>query len=355
MKTSENSSHMCNIKKDLKETVNQVSTKVTCVLLTLAVFITSTQGVNASAYSLWDGQDILLKVNPEKSFYELAEISNASSLINTGFDSYIKENEDMIINNNFDNPNVPVVPSEGIMLPEEETVPEEPIEEEVEPVEPVFKFNKKGWTTEVLNVRELPNTECDTVGVLAQNTKVKYAKIESNKEWVAIEFKGNTAYLSKDYISNKPLSYVDAPSITKGVSGDKRKSYMDYKTITSRSSRQYKIQHSLGATTASNGVRQIRGRYLIALGSYYTHDVGRYVDLILNNGATIECIVGDAKKNIDTNSNNSVGNDGSVAEFIVETSALSKRTRQEGNCDFASKDWNSRLASIRIYEKNLFE
>lgn len=356
MKTSKNSKHIRNYKCGLKETVDLVITKFIGILLIVAMFMTSTQGVNARAYYAWKSPDITFRVIGDNQFCELAEISNASSLINTGYDSYIKNNKNMIINNNFDIPNVPVVPSEGIMLPiEERTVSEELIEEEVEPVEPVFEFNKKGWTTDALNIRKEPNTECEIIGVLAQNTKIKYAKIDTNKEWVAIKYNDEIAYLSKDYINKRPLSYVDAPSVTKGVSGDRRKSYMDYRTITMKSSRQYKIQHSLGATTAPNGIRQINGRYLIALGSYYSHDIGRYIDLILSNGTTIECILGDAKKNRDTNSNNSVGNDGSVAEFIVETEALSRKTKLEGNCSFASKDWDSAVASIRIYEKNLFD
>ena len=127
---------------------------------------------------------------------------------------------------------------------------------------------------------------------------------------------------------------------------------MDYRCITSKSSPQYKLQQI--ATTASNGVRTVNGRYCIALGSYFTSKVGKYVDLVLANGNIIQCVIGDQKKNRDTNSQNAIGNDGSAAEFIVETSKLNHTTHYRGNVSFASKGWNSKVVKVRLYNKNAF-
>ena len=98
----------------------------------------------------------------------------------------------------------------------------------------------------------------------------------------------------------------------------------------------------------------VDGRYCVALGSYYSHNVGQYVDLILANGTVIPCIVADCKANKDTNSSNRVGKDGSVAEFVVDTPRLSSQVKRMGDISYASKEWNSNVVKIKIYNKNIF-
>ena len=224
-----------------------------------------------------------------------------------------------------------------------------------------YKLEKTGYVTTTLNIREHPNTDSNKLGVYTVNMKVNYS-IYSD-EWVVIKRNGKYAYLNRKYISNKPVKIkkkkstttttVNSTYITKTVMNDRRKSYMDYRCITSKSSRQYKLQYNY-AYTGSNGVRMINGRYCVALGSYYSHNIGQYVDLILSNGTVIPCIVSDAKANRDTNSNNSVGRDGSVGEFIVDTSRLSSTVRRMGDVSYASNGWNSNVVKIKIYNKNIF-
>ena len=213
-----------------------------------------------------------------------------------------------------------------------------------------FKKVKYIKASSGLNVRSKPTTKSKVLDVFRFGKKIKCSSY--NKNWVIIKYKKKKGkivygYLSKKYLQNKKPKYI-----VKNVYGDRRKSYMDYRCITSKSSPQYKLQQI--ATTASNGVRTVNGRYCIALGSYFTSKVGKYVDLVLANGNIIQCVIGDQKKNRDTNSQNAIGNDGSAAEFIVETSKLNHTTHYRGNVSFASKGWNSKVVKVRLYNKNAF-
>lgn len=224
-----------------------------------------------------------------------------------------------------------------------------------------YSLEKTGYVSTALNVREYPNTDCKVLDVLKVNTKVRYSIYSDN--WVVIKRNGNYVYLCKKYIKDKPVKinkYIrkkddvgNVKYITKTVMGDRRKSYMDYRCITSRNSRQYRLQAKYGYT-GSNGVRMVNGRYCIALGSYYTHNIGQYVDLILGNGTVIKCIVADAKSNRHTNSNNSVGRDGSVAEFVVDTPRLSSSVKRMGDISYATNGWKSNVVKVKIYNKNIF-
>ena len=99
----------------------------------------------------------------------------------------------------------------------------------------------------------------------------------------------------------------------------------------------------------------VNGRYCIALGSYYTHSVGQYVDLVLENGNIIPAIIGDCKRDIDTVNGCSMGVDGGVAEFVVDTDVLSSRVKQMGDVSYTSDAWMSNVVEIRIYNKNVFD
>lgn len=199
-----------------------------------------------------------------------------------------------------------------------------------------------------LNVRSEPSKKSKVLKTLKFGTKIKCAIYD--KDWVVIKIKKKKGfeygYLSREYLTKT------RPKFTyKSVSGDRRKSYMDWTAITTKSSPQYKLQQK--ATTASNGVRMVNGRYCIAVGSYFTTDIGRVVDVLLENGTVIPCVLGDAKAQKDTNSTHAIGNDGSVGEFIVSTSHLNHKTRQMGDVCYASVGWDSPIIGIRIYNKNL--
>ena len=79
------------------------------------------------------------------------------------------------------------------------------------------------------------------------------------------------------------------------------KTYMSYQTITNRASEQYALQQQ--AITV-NGFRMIKDRYLIAVGTYYAQQCGELLDITLDDGTIIKCIVGDIKQDKHTDDGN---------------------------------------------------
>lgn len=138
------------------------------------------------------------------------------------------------------------------------------------------------------------------------------------------------------------------------------KSYMPYTSITSVTSSQHKLQNQY-AYTGDYGIRQVNGRFCIAIGTFSNARVGTYVDLILENEIIIPCIVGDFKANVHTDSSNMVtGHNGCVSEFIVEKERLPYVIRNNdntgtGNMSHCKEEWNSPVEIIKVYEKNVFD
>lgn len=227
----------------------------------------------------------------------------------------------------------------------EEPQEEETKEEEENVKEPIVEYDLSnvGYVNvSGLRVRENPDINSNVVEYLSWGDKIEYS--EYDDEWLVIKVNDNYSYVSKKYISDTLPNYK-----SKRVVGDTRKSYMDFKMITSKSSPQYKLQHKY-AYTDDTGIRMVDGRYCVALGSYYTHKIGQYVDLVLENGTIIPCIIGDQKDDRDTNASHTIAHDGSATEFIVETKALSGKTRRMGDIGYAQSDWLSNVVEVRIYD-----
>lgn len=231
--------------------------------------------------------------------------------------------------------------SETSEEPQEEETKEE--EESVKEPTVEYELSNVGYVNvSGLRVRENPDINSNVVEYLSWGDKIEYS--EYDDEWLVIKVNDNYSYVSKKYISDTLPNYK-----SKRVVGDTRKSYMDFKMITSKSSPQYKLQHKY-AYTDDTGIRMVDGRYCVALGSYYTHKIGQYVDLVLENGTIIPCIIGDQKDDRDTNASHTIAHDGSATEFIVETKALSGKTRRMGDIGYAQSDWLSNVVEVRIYD-----
>jgi len=109
------------------------------------------------------------------------------------------------------------------------------------------------------------------------------------------------------------------------------KTYMDYRKLNSGSP-QGALQKQ--AVTDANGLRTVNGRYTVAVGSYFSHTIGMPIDVTLDNGTTIQCIIGDAKANQHTTNNHSVGLRGDAVEFIVDTRSLNSTAKTRGDISF---------------------
>lgn len=140
------------------------------------------------------------------------------------------------------------------------------------------------------------------------------------------------------------INFISHPNAPKNT----RKSYMSYKAITSKTSPQYKLQQI--AYTGTHGIRQVNGRYCIALGSAYTRTIGTHVDIILENGEIIPCILADQKQDIHTDPTNRVCFDGSLVEFVVDTDYIINRVIRSGDVSVVCEEWHPMVKEVIVYE-----
>ena len=215
---------------------------------------------------------------------------------------------------------------------------------------------KQGWATADVNLRENPSVNSNVLGTLSFNSQIWY--FQFNDEWGGITYQTTneygevitrTAYVSSEYIapSECPYWYFSMPN-NSGF-----KSYMSYKAISSKNSPQYILQ-SNHAYTGNYGIRQVNGRYCVAVGTALNVSIGTYIDLILENETVIPCIVADIKSNAHTKADNlTTASNGCVSEFVVETGALPSQVTSRGNISCANDTWNSPVSTIKIYDKNV--
>lgn len=127
------------------------------------------------------------------------------------------------------------------------------------------------------------------------------------------------------------------------------KSYMDADTITSRNTDQYKLKAKY-VIDEQTGIWTVDERYCIAVGSYYTQSIGTYIDVVMKNGNILQCILGECKRNRDTDHTNRQNPNGSVVEFIVNTSSMQSMVRKMGNCSYACEEMKGEIKSIIVYD-----
>lgn len=141
---------------------------------------------------------------------------------------------------------------------------------------------------------------------------------------------------------------VNLPEL-EGYNGGK--TYEPYTTITSVNSWQYKLQQK--AYTNEDGFRMINGRYMIATGSGVSHDIGRYIDVVLENGTVIPCVIGDAKADAHTDREFHIMTKDShcVSEFLVDTTVMDPDLLSTGNMSNYKEEWNSKVVKFVLYDK----
>jgi len=193
------------------------------------------------------------------------------------------------------------------------------------------------------NVRAKATTDSAIVKVLGYNTEVTGWVY---KDWLHLE--DNSGCISTKVLSEDKMQYR---SIAAPYSSGK-KSWMPYQMITDGSSKQYKLQRY--AYTGTYGIRQVNGRYCVALGNYWGIKVGQYFDLVLENGTIIPCIMADVKADCDTDSSNciTVAN-GCMSEFVVCRHSLVSRAKRSGSVNSCCDAWDSRIVEVRVYDKNI--
>jgi len=135
-----------------------------------------------------------------------------------------------------------------------------------------------------------------------------------------------------------------------------RMSYMDYRTITDTESEQYMLQAWYGSTDPTTGIRLVGGRYCIALGQEITSRKGQFVDVVLENGLRLQCVLSDCKRYCDTvDGNGYVGADGGMIEFVVDEDYLPEDVilmgSNEAQFDWA---WQSPVKYVIVYDNGIY-
>ena len=130
------------------------------------------------------------------------------------------------------------------------------------------------------------------------------------------------------------------------------KSYMSWKAITNTRSDQYRLQQE--CWTDTNGLRRCDEYYVIALGSYYTHDIGDVFKITLDNGKTFRAVVGDFKADRHTDERNMYTPTEDcgkcVIEFVVDTKALNKKAKKMGDISYI-EGFDGNVKSIERLEE----
>lgn len=126
------------------------------------------------------------------------------------------------------------------------------------------------------------------------------------------------------------------------------KTYMDADCITCKSSDAYKFKSNY--TLSNEGIWVVDGRYCAALGSYYTTTIGTKFDVVLESGEIIKCVLADCKANEHTDSTNRQNPNGSIVEFVVNTSSLPTLAKRMGDLSYINEHFSGEIKSIRVYE-----
>ena len=221
-----------------------------------------------------------------------------------------------------------------------------------------------GWIgSETINMMAEPSYSSEIIGSIRFNEQIEYTIY--NDDWYKIYGIDVDAYVSSEYILDEDTGYpyyeqyeldkifgytdYNVP-ITSGF-----KSYMDYRTITSKESRQYKLQNEY-AYTGDYGIRMVGDRHCVALGSYFTSDIGQYFDLILTDGTVIQCILADQKADIHTDSNNIITmHNNCMSEFVIDTQYLYSAVKAYGDVSQCEYSWRYPVKTVRVYNKNIFD
>lgn len=135
------------------------------------------------------------------------------------------------------------------------------------------------------------------------------------------------------------------------------KPYARYTAIKNKSSMQYKLQQV--AKTDDHGRRYVTvdgvKRFCVALGTAWAggspSDIGRCVDLVMVNGATLHCVLGDVKRpEKSKGGEGKYGSGNELAEFQVDEDKLPYKVRGNGDCSYFGSDWEGEVKAVIVYD-----
>lgn len=149
-------------------------------------------------------------------------------------------------------------------------------------------------------------------------------------------------------LGGSPLEYKSIKIKSHGF-----KCYTRYTAITRKSSLQYKLQKEY-AYTGEYGIRQVNGRFCVAVGTGVTDKMGQYIDVVLENGTIIHCIVCDQKADQHTMADRiTTAHNKCVCEFYLDT--VLPAIKECGDVSKACPEWQSPVCEFRVFDINVFD
>ena len=157
----------------------------------------------------------------------------------------------------------------------------------------------------------------------------------------------------RDTIADPKVNKTNTAYIECEANGISIKPYREYTALAaSNMSNTIKLQQQ--CDTTKQGLRKYENRYIIALGSGYTHQIGQYVDLELANGTIIPCMVGDWILDKYSTDNHKAGWYGETAKFLVDETRINPESKANNNMSYTFPEWDSEVVKVIIYCRNLF-
>jgi hypothetical protein len=199
------------------------------------------------------------------------------------------------------------------------------------------------YSKDITYIYDAPREDANMVGYYMFNNSIEV--IPSVDGYYQVEHDdGHTAYIKASDTLKVACGYTEKPIFRNNYF----KSFMGHKTFGAKSN-QYRLQ--CVAQTDVNGLRTVNGRYCVALGTYYTSNIGQYFDLVLANGVTIPCVLGDVKADAHTDATNTYTRfNGCMSEFIVDRRWLNPVIKQSGNVSSLFETWDSPIVKVIVYD-----
>lgn len=172
---------------------------------------------------------------------------------------------------------------------------------------------------EIARIEEQKAAEVAAAQKAAEEAAVEQARIAAEEEQAR-----------QERIAAEQALCDNAPVNIPAVANRTAHPYMPYKAVTSRDTVQYKLLHGADAhSDVVTGLRMVGDRYCIAIGQGYGLRAGDKVDVVLEDGTYIKCIVGDMKAIVDTDPTRRYQNtDRNVVEMIVDYRVFRKNPDQ---------------------------
>ena len=154
------------------------------------------------------------------------------------------------------------------------------------------------------NVKLLNVAECEEITPAEVCLE---SRIQDVKEFESFMAKENKIITEDFWLKETKNSYI--------------KPYMDYRAITCKTSKQYKFIQREDVNEDERGFLMQDGEwYCVALGEYFG-DIGEKYIFTLSNGNEIKVVKSEAKSNRHTCSDNYLGQNGHILEFLINTNS----------------------------------